>query len=325
MAQQPPTTALPAELPAGLAWGRVPAVSARLARFAVRQPVAALSALIVVAMVVMAIFAPLIAPHDPLAINPRDRLLDPSGDHFFGTDSIGHDIFSQVVYGARVSLLVGLGATLAGTGIGSIIGLVTGYLGGLLDMLVQRIMDAVQAIPALVLLLLSAAILREGDFREPFAILNPVFRNDLLSVIVILSLLIAPYASRVVRGVVLSTREDQYVLAARAIGAQPARIMAFHILPNVFAPIIVICSITIGAAILVEGALSFLGQGIQPDDPTWKTSWGTMLRPANLQYMQQAPLLAVFPGAAITLAVLAFNMLGDTLRDVLDPQLRGGA
>lgn len=307
MAQQEPSTALSLQMTLGMAWERVPGISARLLRYARRQPVAVFSFFVIVGMAVVAIFAPWVATHDPLAVNPLDRLLDPSREHYFGTDSLGRDVFSRVVYGARVSLLVGIGATLAGTLIGSIIGLVSGYLGGFIDMLVQRIMDGMQAIPALVFLLLVAAIWRQG----------------MLTVIVILSILIAPYASRVVRGVVLSAREEQFVLAARALGAQPLRIMLVHIAPQVVAPTIVICSITVGGAILVEGALSFLGLGIQPDDPTWKTSWGAMLRPDNLQYMQQAPLLAVFPGGAITLAVLAFNMLGDALRDALDPRLRG--
>lgn len=307
MAQQEPSTALPMELiPEAISAGGI-SPARRLARFAAREPVAVASAIVVLAMAVMAIFAPWIATHDPLAINPLDRLLPPSREHFFGTDSIGHDVFSQVVYGARVSLLVGVGATLAGTLLGSFIGLISGYLGGFFDMLVQRVMDAIQAIPALVFLLLVAAIWQRG----------------MLSVIVILSVLITPYAGRVIRSVVLSVREEPYVLAARALGAQHLRIMLVHILPNVIAPTIVICSITIGGAILAEGALSFLGMGIPPDDPVWKTSWGAMLRPENLQYMQDAPLLAVFPGSAIALAVLAFNMLGDTLRDVLDPRLRG--
>lgn len=272
-----------------------------------RQPVAAFFSALVLLMIVVAVFAPLIATHDPLAIDPRARLLDPSGEHYFGTDSLGRDVFSRVVYGARVSLIVGIGATLAGTLLGSLIGLVSGYLGGVVDTIIQRIMDGLQAIPSLVFLLLVAAIWKQG----------------MVSVVLILSVLIAPYAGRVVRGVVLSLREETYVLAARAIGASSLRIMAFHIFPNVTATIIVICSITIGGAILVEGALSFLGLGIPPDDPTWKTSWGAMLRPDNLQYMQQSPLLSVFPGVAITLAVLAFNMLGDALRDELDPRLRG--
>lgn len=287
--------------------GRIEASGRRLLHFAGRQPVAAFFAVVVLVMIVVAIFAPWIATHDPLAIDPRARLLDPSSEHYFGTDSLGRDVFSRVVYGARVSLIVGIGATLAGTLLGSLIGLVSGYLGGIADTITQRIMDGLQAIPSLIFLLLVAAIWKQG----------------MISVVLILSVLIAPYAGRVVRGVTLSVREETYVLAARAIGASSPRIMAFHIFPNVQASIIVICSITIGGAILVEGALSFLGLGIPPDDPTWKTSWGAMLRPDNLQYMQQAPLLALFPGAAITLAVLAFNMLGDALRDVLDPRLRG--
>jgi ABC-type dipeptide/oligopeptide/nickel transport system permease subunit len=150
-----------------------------------------------------------------------------------------------------------------------------------------------------------------------------IWQQGMLSVAVVLAILIAPYVARLVRGVVLSLREEQFVMAARAMGANPLRIMLVHILPNVMAPVIVVASIVVGGAILVEGALSFLGLGIPADDPLWKTSWGAMLKPENLQYMQRAPHLALFPGAALALTVLAFNILGDSLRDRLDPRLRG--
>jgi len=259
------------------------------------------------AIVVMAICAPLIATHDPLAADLRARLVGPSFNHFFGTDPLGRDIFSRVVYGARVSLLVGFAATFASMVLGTVAGVLSGYIGGAADQVIQRLMDAIQAIPALVFLMLVAAIWQQG----------------ILSVVVVLAILIAPYVGRLVRGVVLSLREEPFILAARAMGASDLRIMIVHILPNVMAPVIVAASIVVGGAILVEGALSFLGLGIPPDDPLWKTSWGAMLRPENLQYMQRAPHLALFPGAALALTVLAFNVLGDSLRDRLDPRLRG--
>jgi peptide/nickel transport system permease protein len=272
-----------------------------------REPLTALSLAVLATIVVMAIFAPWIATHDPLATDLRARLEGPSFHHFFGTDAIGRDVFSRVVYGARVSLLVGVTTTLATTVLGTLVGIVSGYLGGVVDQVLQRLMDGIQAIPALIFLMLVAAIWQQG----------------MLSVVVVLAILIAPYVARLVRGVVLSLREEQFVMAARAMGANPLRIMLVHILPNVMAPVIVVASIVVGGAILVEGALSFLGLGIPADDPLWKTSWGAMLKPENLQYMQRAPHLALFPGAALALTVLAFNILGDSLRDRLDPRLRG--
>ena len=288
-------------------WARLGAAG-RLWRQVRREPLTALSLAVLTAMAVMAIFAPWIATHDPLATDLRARLEGPSLHHFFGTDAIGRDVFSRVVYGARVSLLVGITTTLATTVLGTLVGIFSGYLGGVVDQVLQRLMDGVQAIPALIFLMLVAAIWQQG----------------MLSVVVVLAILIAPYVARLVRGVVLTLREEQFVMAARAMGADPLRIMLVHILPNVMAPVIVVASIVVGGAILVEGALSFLGLGIPADDPLWKTSWGAMLRPENLQYMQRAPHLALFPGAALALTVLAFNILGDSLRDKLDPRLRGG-
>ncbi|GBD12621.1 Glutathione transport system permease protein GsiD [bacterium HR24] len=307
MAERNPDLAVPVALGPRLAPAFALEAWSRLLRFVRREPLTAACAFIFVAIVIVAIFAPWIATHDPLAGDPRARLQGPSADHFFGTDAIGRDVFSRVVYGARVSLLVGVAATLAGTVIGAIIGLITGYLGGTVDLLVQRVMDGIQAIPALVFLLLVAAIWQQG----------------MLSVVVVLAVLIAPYVSRLVRGVVLSLREEAFVLAAQAMGARPLRIMMVHILPNTLAPVLVAASIIAGGAMLAEGALSFLGLGIPPDDPLWKTSWGAMLKPENLQYFERSPYLVLFPGAALALTVLAVNVLGDSARDRLDPRLRG--
>lgn len=281
--------------------------ASRFFKFWLRRPAVVVALAIVAFFVVVAVFAPLIATHDPISTDAAARLEDPNSEHLFGTDSIGHDTFSAIVYGARVSLLVGLLATLFGTVGGCLIGLVSGYFKGPLDSLIQRIMDGVLAIPALILLLLFGSLAG----------------RSIWVVILGLSIIIAPLAGRVMRGAVLSERESQYVEAARVIGAGHLRIMGLHILPNVLSVLIVLSSITIGSAMLLEGALSFLGQGIRPDDPTWKTSWGAMLDPQNIAYQEQQPWLAFFPGAALALAVLAFNMLGDFMRDVLDPRLRG--
>jgi peptide/nickel transport system permease protein len=279
----------------------------RALRFWARRPAAVIALAFIAVLTLVAIFAPQIATHDPLATDPAARLESPSRDHLFGTDAVGHDTFSRIVYGARVSLLVGVLATLFGTILGCLIGLVSGYHRGAFDGVVQRVMDGILAIPALILLLMFGALAGRG----------------LWIVVIGLSIVIAPLAGRVMRSAVLSERENTYIEAARTVGASDLRIMSLHIMPNVMSVIIVLSSITIGGAMLLEGALSFLGQGIPANDPTWKTSWGAMLDPSNIAYTEQQPWLAFFPGAALALAVLAFNMLGDFLRDVLDPHLRG--
>ncbi len=214
------TVPIPWRLPR-LPLGVVAAGSWRLAR---REPLTFLSLTIMVAVVVMAVLAPWIATHDPLAADLRARLEGPSANHFFGTDAIGRDVFSRVVYGARVSLLVGFATTLAATVLGTLVGIISGYLGGVVDQALQRFMDGIQAIPALVFLMLVAAIWQQGMVR----------------VVVVLAVLIAPYVGRLVRGIVLSLREEQFVLAARTMGAGPLRIMLVHSLPNVIAPVIVV-------------------------------------------------------------------------------------
>ncbi|MEX2236142.1 MAG: ABC transporter permease [Dehalococcoidia bacterium] len=281
--------------------------AARALRFWARRPAVVVAIAFAAILVFVAIFAPQLATHDPISTDPAARLESPSSAHLFGTDAVGHDTFSNIVYGARVSLLVGVLATVFGTILGCLIGLVSGYFRGALDGLIQRIMDGILSIPALILLLMFGALAGRG----------------LWVVVLGLSIIIAPLAGRVMRSAVLSERENMYIEAARAVGATDLRVMSLHILPNVMPVIIVLSSITVGSAMLLEGALSFLGQGIQPNDPTWKTSWGAMLDPANIAYTEQQPWLAFFPGASLALAVLAFNMLGDFLRDVLDPHLRG--
>ena len=267
-----------------------------------RKPLGAASALLILAIVFTAIFASVLAPYDPLDADPTIRLARPSAAHPFGTDDIGRDVLSRIIYGSRISLWVGLLAVGIGTAIGMVIGLACGYWEGRLDMLLQRVMDAVQAIPGLMLALAIVSVLK------------PSTTNAMLAIAVV----IIPGNSRIVRGAVLSAKQNRYVEAAEAIGCRQPRILVTHILPNVTAPILVIASIWLGNAILIEATLSFLGVGTQPPTP----SWGLMLSSTGRAFMEQAPWLAVFPCLAISLAVLAFNLFGDTLRDAWDPRLR---
>ena len=228
-------------------------------------------------------------------------LLGPSGKHWFGTDRAGHDLFARVFEGARLSLYIGFFATLIGVGVGTVIGLIAGSLGGAVDLAVNRVMDAIQSYPPIVFLLLMAAA------TDPSA----------LWVTIALSVLGVAPTNRIVRGSVIQIREMPYVEAARTIGATSTRIMGFHILPNIFAPLIVIFSITIGAFILAEAALSFLGLG------TLDVSWGKMIADGR-QFIVYSPWTSLWAGLALTSLVFGFNVLGDALRDVLDPRLRGG-
>jgi peptide/nickel transport system permease protein len=292
-------TARPADFvePVG-ALGRAQALWATIRR----KPLGAVSAAVLVALVLTAIFADVLAPFDPVETHPEIRLQAPSRAHPFGTDDIGRDVLSRVIHGARISLWVGLLAVGIGTVAGMIIGLLCGYCEGRLDLVLQRVMDAIQAIPGLVLALAIVSVLK------------PSTTNAMLAIAIV----IIPGNSRIVRGAVLSTKQNRYVEAAHAIGCRHPRIILSHILPNVTAPILVIASIWLGNAILIEATLSFLGLGTQP--PT--ASWGLMLSSTGRAFMEQAPWLAIFPGLAISLAVLGFNLFGDTLRDAWDPKLR---
>ena len=267
-----------------------------------RKPLGAVSAALLTVIVLMAIFADVIAPYDPLETHPEIRLSPPSRAHPFGTDDIGRDVLSRIIHGARISLWVGLLAVGIGTAAGMLIGLVCGYWEGRLDLIMQRLMDAIQAIPGLVLALAIVSVLK------------PSTTNAMLAIAIV----IIPGNSRIVRGAVLSTKQNRYVEAAQAMGCRHLRIIASHILPNVTAPILVIASIWLGNAILIEATLSVLGLGTQPPTP----SWGLMLSSTGRAFMEQAPWLAIFPGMAISLAVLGFNLFGDTLRDAWDPKLR---
>jgi peptide/nickel transport system permease protein len=274
----------------------------RLGRLARRNPVGAVAGVVCILLVIIAIFAPAIAPYAADKVG-FPRLQAPSPAHPFGTDNLFRDMFSRIVIGSRISLGVGFAAVATGTLFGVFFGLVSGYIGGWVDLLVNRGMDTVMAFPPLVLAIFFLSIFSPTFFTVSLAI----------------AIIITPATARIVRGSVLSIRNQQYVEAAVALGSSHSRIMGRHVLPNVVAPIIVIASIQIGNAILAEAALSFLSLGIATDA---HPSWGKMLQDTR-QVWQAAWWTAVIPGAAISIAVLAFNLFGDALRDVLDPRLRG--
>jgi peptide/nickel transport system permease protein len=274
-----------------------------LARFARKKPLGAAGGVLMLLIVLTAILAEVMATHDPIATDAFHTLARPNGEHWLGSDHLGRDIYSRIVHGARVSLIVGLASTLLGSVLGGIIGLLSGYVGGKTDLISQRLLDILQGLPLLVLALILTASL------------GPSVEN----VIIAISIPIIPRAARVIRSSVLSIREMQYVEAARAIGIPHLRIAFRHILPNTMGPFIVLCTAQLGSAILVEAALSFLGLGVPEPYP----SWGRMLSVSAAEYAQKAPHLVLFPGFAISLAVFGSNLLGDALRDTLDPRLRG--
>lgn len=255
-------------------------------------------------LLLMAIFAPLIAPYGPNDINPIDRLQGPSAQYWFGTDHLGRDLFSRIVHGAQTSMIIAFAATALATVISAAIGIVSGYIGGRTDMITQRFVDGWMTMPGLVVLIAFLA----------------VFEASPLTIIIILAFLIGIGGSRIVRGAVLSAKENVYVQAAQSIGASTFRILWFHILPNVTAPLIILFTTNIGQVILIESTLAFLGLGVPPPTP----AWGAMLSGDGRTYMFQNMWLAIFPGVAITLAVFSINIFGDALRDLLDPRMRGG-
>jgi peptide/nickel transport system permease protein len=282
----------------------VRAVTRSLWRLVKEKPLGACGAVIVLALLLCAILAPLIATHPYDQANVRHRLKPPGTQFYLGTDNLGRDIFSRIVYGARISVTVGFCAVGIGIVLATTVGITSGYFGGKFDVLVQRLVDAWMAFPFLMALLIIMAVLGQG----------------LLNVILALGILSAANSSRIIRSATLSAKENQYIEAARAVGASHRRIILLYILPNVMAPIIIIATVGLGFAILAESALSFLGLGVPPPYP----SWGEMLSGSGRSYMHKAPWMATWPGVAISLAVFGFNMLGDALRDLLDPRLRGG-
>jgi peptide/nickel transport system permease protein len=267
-----------------------------------RHPLGAAGAVIVALFVLTAVCAGWITAFDPTATNARASLAAPNATYWLGADFMGRDVWSRIVYGARISLMVGLGSTTLGCLIGVCVGLVSGYFGGWLDLTVQRLMDVLQALPLLVMALVMAAVL------------GPSLTNTIVAI----SIPLVPNVARVIRSNTLMLRELAFVEAARAAGTREIVIAFRHVLPNTLAPLIVLATAQLGSAILVEAALSFLGLGIPEPHP----SWGRMLSESAAEYVRTAPWLVIFPGLAISLVVFGTNLLGDALRDILDPRQR---
>jgi peptide/nickel transport system permease protein len=268
------------------------------------KPLGLLGAGIVFGMLGVALFADVLAPYGYAQTSLLHRFQGSSLEHWMGTDQLGRDLLSRVIYGTRVSLSVSLGAAALGTLLATLIGVTSAFFGGRYDLGVQRFVDAWEAFPGLLLLLTIMSLLGPGLFN----------------ITVVLGFSFGIQNSRIVRGAALSVKENAYIEAAQAFGSTSLRIMLLHMLPNVAAIIIVVATIGLGNLILIEASLSFLGFGVPPPHPTW----GGMLSLQGLSYMYQAPWLAIWPGVALSAAVFGFNMFGDALRDLLDPRLRGG-
>ncbi len=291
-----PGIAIRGLMPTGAIWRN-------LGRFARRKPLGAFGAVIALLLIVVAVFAPFIATHDPAATNAAFVYAPPGSQYWLGGDQVGRDVFSRLVYGARVSLYVGLLSAFIGASIGMMMGVTSVHFGGKIDLVIQRFIDALMAFPPLILAIAIMAALG--------ASLN--------NVVIALSIAFIPSTARVLRAQAMTVKEMDYVQAAKAIGAGHARIIFRYMIPNCLALYIVLVTLFLGTAIVAEATLSFLGIGVPPDVP----SWGGMLNGAAQTYVHLAPWLGVFPGLAIAIVVLAWNLLGDALRDVLDPRLRG--
>jgi peptide/nickel transport system permease protein len=267
------------------------------------KPLGAIGAVVCVVFLITGVFSELIAPFGYNEMNPIDRLQAPSLAHWMGTDQIGRDVFSRIVHGARTSVIIGFAAASISILISIVIGLTTGFFGRKFDMIVQRLVDAWMSFPDLVIVIVAVSVFGPGMWQ----------------VILILSLLYGIAGSRIVRGAVVTVKENVYMQAAESIGVSTPSILLRHVLPNIMAPIIVLFTTRLAAVILVEAALSFLGLGVPPPAP----SWGGMLSVEGRSYMFQAPWLAIMPGLAITVVVFNINMFGDAMRDLLDPRMRG--
>lgn len=276
-------------------------------RFLASQPVGTIGLCVVLLMAAAAAFANWLAPYDPLALGFDTTLLPPSMEHFFGTDSLGRDIFSRVIFGARTALTIGVSASLIGCSIGALIGIASAYYGGLVDLLIQRLTDLLLALPIIVLAIVIVAIF--GRSTSEGIDVNVIFA---------IAIAIVPNAARVIRSSALTIVTMPYVEAARASGLRNARIILRHIAPNVAAPFLILVSAYIAQSILLEAALSFLGLGVTEPQP----SWGLMLSGNTSDFYREAPWMIVFPGLSITVTVLAFSLVGDSLRDWFDPKFR---
>jgi len=267
-----------------------------------RYPLGAFGAVIMALCVFAALFAPYITVYDPLSTNSAFSLARPSAQHWLGCDFMGRDVYSRIVYGSRISLAVGIGSLSLGLTCGVLIGLTSGYLGGWIDLAAQRLIDILQSLPLLVMALLMTASL------------GPSLKNTIIAI----SIALIPSSARVVRSTTLSLREQPFVESAKAIGMSELRIALRHVLPNTLAPLIVLATAQFGSTILTEATLSFLGLGIPEPHP----SWGRMLSESAAEYVRTAPWLVIFPGLAISFVVFGTNLLGDALRDMLDPRQR---
>ena len=270
--------------------------------FARRRPLGAVGAAIILIMFFTAALAGLIAPYDPLTIDFAGMLQAPGPAHWFGTDAFGRDVLTRIIYGSRTALLVGFSSSFIGATSGAVIGVASAYFGGKADLIAQRFMDLLLSFPLIVLALVIVALLGGGITNVILAIMVPMI----------------PRCALVVRSRALSLRETPFVEASRALGTGHVRIIFRHMLPNVMAPFLIMLTAFLGQAILLEASLSFLGLGVS--EPT--AAWGLMLRGAAVEFAERAPWMALFPGLAISLAVFAFNIFGDSLRDALDPKLR---
>lgn len=274
-----------------------------LRTLAMRKPLGMAGLCIITVMGLVAVLAPVVSPHDPVQIYFGKSFTPPNSEFLLGTDNVGRDLLSRIIWGSRISLVVGIASVAVGATLGAFVGLASAYFGGTFDLLAQRLIDSLMAFPTLIL---GIAIV---------GVLGPSLTN----VIAAIAFVMFPQAARVIRSVALSARRNLYIEAARAIGASNLRIMVGHLLPQCVAPFIIIATAEIGGAIVVEASLSFLGVGVPPPEP----SWGGILAGAARRYAERAPWIGIFPGIAISMTVFGFNYLGDALRDILDPRLRG--
>jgi peptide/nickel transport system permease protein len=273
-----------------------------IGRFIVQRPLGAAGGVIVIVMALTAALAPWVAPYDPKETSFLAILKSPSSEFLIGTDSFGRDVFSRLLWGARSALVVGFVSSFVGCSLGAVLGVISAYFGGKTDLILQRIVDILLSFPLIFLALAVMAALGPGLWNVIAAITIPVI----------------PRVARVVRASALGIRSMPYVEAARTVGAGHWRIIFLHMLPNVVAPYLIMLTAFLGQAILLEASLSFLGLGVAEPEP----AWGLMLRGASAQFVERAPWLALAPGLAISAAVFGFNLLGDSLRDALDPKLR---
>jgi len=280
-----------------------PSVLEAVVGFVRKKPLGAAGGAIIIAMLAAAVFADALAPYDQYHGDYGAQFVRPNAEHWFGTDEFGRDVFTRILYGAQIALFVGFTASMAGSTIGGLLGVVSAYAGGKVDLLLERFMDVLLAFPQLILALAVASIL------------GPAVQN----VVIAVAIPIIPRAARVVRATALSVKENVYVEAVSALGATRRRVVLQHILPNVVAPYIIMVTAQLAGAILAEAALSYLGLGAAEPTP----SWGLMLSGSASAYAEKAPWIGLFPGIAISLAVFGFNLFGDSLRDALDPKLRG--